>query len=453
VTSASDEARTLYLRGRELSDQLRFHDARQHFEQAAAKDPAFALAHYDLAITSPTPKDFLEHLDEAVKLSSRASEGERLMILALQAGSNGDSRKSLEYTQELAAKYPRDARALTLLGFAYTGVQEFDKAVGTLTKAAEVDPGHPPVYNLLGYTYMPEGKYAEAEAAFKKYIELVPGDPNPYDSYAELLMRTGRFDESIAQYRKALSIDPHFSNAHVGIAANLMYQGKHEAAAAEAQKLHDAARDDGDRRSAVFTRVVVYVDQGRTAQALREMEKLYALGAKLGDTAAMSGDAQQTGDILLSAGRADEALKHYRQALALVEASSLSAEIKENTKLADHDNLARVALAKRDLAGAKAHAEQYRSGAEATQDVGRIRTAHELAGRIALEEKKFDEAADHLGQADQQDPFVLYTMATAYQGNGDAAKAKEFAKRAADANILPTLRYAFARSKAVKMGG
>ena len=451
VTSASDEARTLYLQGRELSDQLRFHDARKLFEQAAGKDPAFALVHYDLAIVSPSPKGFVEHLDEAVKLSSQASEGERLMILSLKAGSTGDSKKSLEYTEELAAKYPRDARAQTLLGFAYSGQQQYDKAITTLTKATEVNPSYAPAYNLLGYMYMPQGKYAEAETAFKKYIELVPNDPNPYDSYAELLMKTGRFDESIVQYKKALSADPHFSSAHVGIAGNLMYQGKHDAATAEVQKLYDAARDDGDRRNALFTRAVIYVDQGRTKSAMGEMEKLYALDTKLGDTAAMSGDALQMGDILLDAGRTDEAAKRYRQSLALVEASGLSPEIKENAKVADHFNLARVALAKGDVAAAKAHAEQYRTAVEPTGDVGRIQAAHELAGTIALKEKDYDGAVTHLGQANQQDPYVAYVLATAYQKKGDSAKAKELAKQAAGANIPIALRYSMVRAKAMKM--
>ena len=56
-----------------------------------------------------------------------------------------------------------------------------------------------------------------------------------------------------------------------------MYQGKHDAAAAEAQKLREAARDDGDRRLAMQTRAIVYVDQGRTTQAMREMEQVYSL--------------------------------------------------------------------------------------------------------------------------------------------------------------------------------
>src|SRR3954467_6474258 len=111
ITTTSQEARTLYLRGRELFEQIRAHDARKLFEQAAAKDPAFALAHYGLAFTSPTPKQFLTHLDEAVRLSGKASEGERLMILALEANVNGDSKKSVELSEELVAKYPGDARA------------------------------------------------------------------------------------------------------------------------------------------------------------------------------------------------------------------------------------------------------------------------------------------------------------------------------------------------------
>jgi tetratricopeptide (TPR) repeat protein len=452
ITTASDEARTLYTRGRVLADQLRAHDARKLFEEAAAKDPNFALAHYDLAINSPTPKEFLEHVNEAVALSGKASEGERLQILALQAGVNGDSKKSLEYTEELVAKYPRDERALTLLGFAYSGQQEFGKAVGTLTKATEVNPQFAPAYNLLGYAYMPQAKYPEAERAFKKYIELVPNDPNPYDSYAEMLMRTGRFDESIAQYRKALSLEPHFSNSYIGIASNLMFQGKHDAAAAQAQKLYDGARDDGDRRTAMASRAVIFLDQGNTAKALQETEKLYALDAKLADTSAMSGDAGQMGDILLGAGRPDEAGKRYRQSLKLIEGSGLPGEFKEFAKLGDRYNLARVALAKRDLATAKSEAGAFMSGAQATGDVARIRLGHELAGMIALQEKDFDQATEHLAQADQQDPYILYTIALAYQGKGDAAKAKEFAQRAANQHTLPTIRYALVRMKASKIG-
>ncbi len=451
ITSGSDEARKLYLDGRALSEQLRAHDARQLYERAAAKDPTFALAHYQLAINAATAKDFFEHLKQAVALSDKASDGERLMILALEAGGNANPSKALEYQRELVAKYPGDERAHFLLGGAYFGRQEYDKAIAEYGKATEINPRYSPAYNLLGYAYRAIDKYGEAETAFTKYIELVPGDPNPYDSYAELLMKTGRFDESIAQYGKALAIDPHFSPSKVGIATNRMLQGKHDEGTAMMDALYRAARDDGDRRTALFTRGVILVDAGRTDAALQEIEKLYAFDARLADSANMSGDAQLLGDILLDAGRTDQAARRFQQTLELVERSGLSEDVKQDTRLADHYNQARVALAKGDLATAKSEAKNYTDGAASQQNSFRIRQSHALAGTIALKEKQYDQALAHLGQGNQQDPQVVYWTALAWKGKGDAVKAKEHAARAANANILPLVTYAFVREKAKKM--
>src|SRR6478672_9996695 len=225
ITAASDEARQLYLEGRTLSEQLRAHDGRARYEAAVAKDPSFAMAHYQLAANAATAKDFFAHLKEAVALSGKASEGERLTILALEAGGNAQPAKALEYQQELVAKYPNDERAHFLLGGGYFGQQDYDKSIAQLRKATEINPNYSPAYNQLGYPYRQVEEFDDAATAFKKYIELIPGDPNPYDSYAELLMKTGRFDESIAQYQKALSVDEHFTPSRVGIANNLMLQG------------------------------------------------------------------------------------------------------------------------------------------------------------------------------------------------------------------------------------
>jgi tetratricopeptide (TPR) repeat protein len=448
VTTKSKEARKLYLKGQEYADQLRFHEARQLFAQATAKDPDFAMAHLRLAQNSPTPKEFRAHLNQAVALSDKATEGERLTILRLEASANAEPAKALQHAEELVLKYPQDERAHVVLANAYFGRQDFQNAIQELNKAIELAPSFPPAYNSLGYAYRPLGNYAESEKAFKKYIELVPNDPNPYDSYAELLMKTGRFDESIAQYRKALSIDPHFIASHYGIASDLTFQGKHAQAIAETQKMDAAAQNDGDRRFAMFTRTVVYVDQGKTDQALKEMQQQYDLGARIGDTAAMAADAESMGDILLNAGKPDEAQKRYQQALSLQEKSGLSSEVKEDAKLAQHYHLGRVALKGNDLPTAKAEAAAYLSGATAKKNDTRIRQAHQLAGMIALKEKKFDQAIAEFGQANQQDPYLLYEIALAYQGKGDTAKANEVFKQAAESYTLPTLDYAFIRAKA-----
>ena len=453
VTTKSEEAKRLYEQGLAVLDQLRFHDARQLFQQAAAKDSNFAMAHFQLALSSPSNKEALGHVSQAVALSGGASEGERLAIRGLEANFNAEPAKALEYAKEAVQKYPEDERARQTLAFSYSGRQEYDKAVDELNKAIEINPTFSPAYNSLGYAYRPLNKNAEAEQAFKKYIELVPDDPNPYDSYAELLMKTGRFDESIVQYRKALTIDPHFTNSYYGIAGNLMYQGKHAQALAEAQKLANAARNDGDRRLALFTKALVYADQGKTDLALNEMEKQYALDSKIGDPAQRAQDVSGIGIILVEAGKPDQAQKRFQQALDLQLNSNLSSESKEDAQLAHHYNLGRVSLAKNDLATAKSHADQYLKGAEAKQNDFRIRQAHELAGQIAVKEKNFDQAISELEKANQQDPYVIYQMALAYAGKGDQAKAKEAYKQAAEMYILPTINYALIRVKAGKQAG
>jgi tetratricopeptide (TPR) repeat protein len=451
ITTASEDARRLYLQGRDLTEQLRAHEGRELYRKALESDPSFAMAHYQLAVNSATAKDFFDHMKHAVDLSGQVSDGERLTILAGEAGGNAQPGKQLEYLTELVTKHPDDERAHFLLGGAYLGRQDYPKAIEHYEAATRINPRYATAYNSLGYTYRPMEKYAEAEVAFKKYIELIPEDPNPYDSYAELLMKAGRFDESIAQYRKALALDSNFTASRIGIANNLMLQGKHKEALAEMDELYRRGRNDGDRRGALFVKGVILTDADKPDAAVKEIEKEFVIAERAGDSANMSADVQLIGNILLDAGRTDQAAKRFQQSLELIERSSLSDEVKTDTRLAGRYNQARVALARGDLATARTEAAAYLEGATARQNSFRVRQAHELAGSIALKEKKYDDAITHLGQANQQNPQVVYWTALAYQGKGDAAKAKEFRGKAAQANVLPNINYAFVRREAGRL--
>jgi tetratricopeptide (TPR) repeat protein len=214
--------------------------------------------------------------------------------------------------------------------------------------------------------------------------------------------------------------------------------------------MSDKARTDGERRTALFGQTIVDVDNGKYDQALAEAAKQYALAEKANDAAAMTGDLQLKGNILLEMGKADDAKKAFEQALKTTADSGLSQAVKDNAALFQHYNLARVAIAKKDLATAKTETETFRKGTEAAKNANQLKQAHELAGRIALEEKSYDNAIAELGQANQQNPQVLYYLGQAYQGKGDAAKAKASFTKAAKFNSLPALNYAFVRTKAEK---
>ena len=389
-------------------------------------------------------------MKKAVALSDKASDGERMLIEAAQAGANADPTKQKEILEKLVAAYPNDERAHFNLGGYYFGQQDFNQAIVHYKKATELAPDYSTAFNILGYAYRQNEAYGDAENAFKKYIELIPNDPNPYDSYAELLLKMGRFDEAITQYNKALAIDSNFVNSHFGIAAALMYKNKPADAQAELQKLMQKARTDGERRTALFGQAVVDVDSGKLDQAVADAEKEYAIAQKNNDPANMSGDLQLKANILLEAGKYDAAKQAFEQALKTTTDSGLSQQVKDNATRFRHYNFARVAIAKKDLATAKTETEAFRSGAEAAKNANALKQAHELAGRISLEEKNYDVAITELGQANQQNPDVLYLLAQAYHGKGDAANAKTFLTKAAKFNSLPQLNYAIVRSKAEK---
>ena len=450
VTTSSEEARKEYLAGRDLQEKLRITDSIAHFDKAISLDPNFALAELNRANVSPTAKEFFDHLNKALALSAKASDGERMLIQATEAGANANPTKQKEILEQLVAAYPNDERAHFNLGGFYFGQQDFVQAIAHYKKATEIAPDYSTAYNILGYAYRQNEAYGDAENAFKRYIELIPNDPNPYDSYAELLLKMGRFDEAITQYNKALGIDANFLNSHFGIAAALTYQGKSSEANAELQKMTAKARTDGERRTALFGQMVVAADSGKLDQALAAVEQQYALGQKTNDLPAMAGDLLLKGNILLEMGKPDDAKKAYDEALKTTNSANVSQQNKDNAARFSHYNLARVAIAKKDLATAKSETETFRKGAESATNANQLKQAHELAGRIALEEKNYDTAIAELGQANQQNPDVLYLTGLAYQGKGDATNAKASFTKAAKFNSLPQLNYAFVRSKAQK---
>jgi len=451
ITAVSDEAKQDFIKGRDIYEKLKFQESIQYFEGALAKDNNFALAYYYHANTNTTTKGFFEDVDKAVALADKVSEGEKLMIMALQAGAYGEQKKQEEYLSKLVQLYPNDERAHGLLGQFYFGQQDYNKAIEHLSKATEIVPNYSSSYNMLGYSNRNLGNYAEAEKAFKKYIELIPDDPNPYDSYAELLMKQGKYEESIEQYRKALSIDPNFVASFLGISCNYNFLGKYEDARKELQTLYDKARNDGERGQALFAMTVSYADEGNFDKAIEEMQKQYTFDEKINDAGAIAGDLNTIGNILFEAGKYDEAMKKFEQAVGVTLASNLSNEVKENTKRFHLYNAARVSLMKNDVKKAKEIVKEFGEKANAANNTFQIWLSHELYGCIALQEKDYTKAEGEFKMANQQNPYTHYRLGLAYQGLKEKEKADQHFKMAANFNSLTNLNQSFVRLKTRKM--
>ena len=452
ITTVSDEARALYLRARDLTEKLHQTDAHALFERAVAKDKDFALAYLGLATIAPTTRDDFIALEHAVALADKVSEPERLMILGLQAGATGKPRQQNELYTQLVRRYPRDERALSLLGAFYFRQQDYAKSIELYTKAIAVNPTFGSPYNILGYAYRAVENYGESEKMFKKYIELIPDDPNPYDSYAELLMKIGQFDASIRSYKQALALDRTFVSAYIGIANDQMFSGRGDEARATLAKLLEVARNDGERRQALEWTAESFIHEQAWDRALGEIDKMIALSEATRDLAQKANDLNFRANVLLEAGRPDDAAAAFRAQLEVTDQSKIPAEVKEATHRNALYDEARVALAKHELATAKAHASAYATQVAGKQILFELRQQHELAGRIAFAESRPKIAAAELAQANQIDPRVLYLYARALADAGDVSKARVAAKKVAELNIL-SLNYGYVRGKAKALPG
>ena len=153
VTTSSEDARKEFLLGRDLQEKLQVQDSIQHYDKAISLDPNFALAELNRAQVSPTGKEFFDHLKKAVSLADKASNGEKLLILANEAGANGNVAKQKELLDQLMAAFPNDERAHFNVGGYYFGQQDFAKAIEHYKKATEIAPTYSTAFNILGYAY------------------------------------------------------------------------------------------------------------------------------------------------------------------------------------------------------------------------------------------------------------------------------------------------------------
>lgn len=454
ITTTSEEARAKYIEGRDMAEKLRALDARPILEEAVAADPNFAAGYLLLAQTAPSNEQFFANLEKAVANVEHASEGERLLIEALQAGVDGRADEQLALLRQTVELFPGDERAHNALGNQlFFARQEYNDAIAHYQRAIEINPEFSPAYNSMGYAARAAGRLEDAERAFQGYIEVLPGEPNPFDSYAEFLMKVGRHEESIEQYRRALEVDPDFVASFVGIANNQMLLGQGDAARETLDELYAVAQNDGVRRQALLWKAASYLHEGNESEAMKTLDERMAIATENADWLAVANDHALIGRTLLETGEPARAAEHIATSNSAVAKADVPAEVKEATIRNNLYNEALVALARGDLEAAKAKAAEFHQAVQGPNVAFEIRNDHELMGRIALAEGNPTGALSHLAQANQQDPRVLLLTAEAEKAAGNAEAAQEMARQAADFNQLAfPLSYVRGQAQAMTTG-
>lgn len=111
-----------------------------------------------------------------------------------------------------ANKKVNEANKLAREGAEAAKSQDWDKAVGLLRKATELDHKYSDelsaVYQQRGYAAASEQRYPDAIESYSEAIKLTPKDVRIYEQRAAVEMKANDTDKALADYSEAIKLKP-----------------------------------------------------------------------------------------------------------------------------------------------------------------------------------------------------------------------------------------------------
>ena len=363
LTTKSEPARQQL---RELQTMVEFFQGGQGAAAAKARailelDPQFAMAQYYLSASTPPPEN-QKHLDKAVELAKKASDGERRFIEAMVLARGKTPADAVAPLQKLIADYPGERVLYMLHGQNLAGLGRHDEARAAYETAVKLDDKTPRAYSLLGNYHLLKGDYARA----REYYTIVRG-------------------------RMPLGVPP--GAASYGVAFTHLYEGNVDEALKVLASFVDeykTATVRGDLPEVFVWNSIarVNLENGRYEEALLAYEKGYATipGSKIPD------EQKQIWMGRLHHGRGRTLARLGRHAEAWKEAETIRRMIDEGGERGKQFE----------------PAYQY------------------LAGYLKLEAGETAAAVEHLKQSDvDDDPFHKLLLARAYEKAGRKDEARK----------------------------
>lgn len=214
-----------------------------------------------------------------------------------------------------------------------------------LSQAIAADPRKSRALHLMGLVRRAQNRLGDAVEFFRQSLSAAPAQPQVHHDLGNALRVLGRLDEAVAEFRKAVGLKANFAEAHFDLAVALSLKGEHEAAV---KSCRDALRVQPNYVAAKQMLAAELCEIGRLAEAEKLLRTTLAIGTRDVRQAAMlehnlaialtmqrrheealplfdSAQAKapdlpavdyNRANALQSLGRSDEAVAHYRRAIA-----------------------------------------------------------------------------------------------------------------------------------------
>jgi adenylate cyclase len=188
---------------------------KQLAEEAIALDPEYAWAYYNLGRA--------HQLDVWLRVSKSPKESIGKAI--------GFIKKAIALDDTLAEAHGR-------LGYIYSMIGQYDKAVAQGEKAVAVNPNSAMAHVMLGKTLSFAGRWEESIPPYKKAIRLNPIPPNMYlYSLGLSYAFTGQYEEGITWCEKAVRQAPDSLYARIMMTVVYSWSGRDEEARVQAAEV------------------------------------------------------------------------------------------------------------------------------------------------------------------------------------------------------------------------
>jgi tetratricopeptide (TPR) repeat protein len=422
ITTASEEARQLFLQGRDRSENIEFAKAADLFEQAIQKDPKFALAYIYRSTSGGGSAIALENRSKALALMGTVTPGEQLLIKYTAARATQQTAQAKRYLDSLLLAFPLDKRVQLLAGVYYRTLGDLKTAVTYYEKAVALDSTYAPPYNLLGYDNVSLGNPGVAEKAFKTYMHLLPTSANPVDSFAEFLRLQGRYDESITQYKKVLEMDPSFTASISGIGDCYLLKGDGKQARMYYREFIAKSPQINDKLAGYYSLAAVSVQEGNIPEALKILEERRELAVAQNQNATAVNSLATEGYVLSALANAQEGLKKYNEAIALAKTADIPERTRENLLFTSNAWLAYAHTQAKNMEKAKEYLAAFSKDVERRDNPGESDDVKSLQSYVAVMEGNYDDGIKQLTNV-PDNPSNLYTLALAYVKKGDKENA------------------------------
>src|SRR5262249_55737861 len=187
--TSNPEAYAFYLKGRyywnkRTADNIM--KAIEQFQQAANKDPSYALAYVGLA--------------------------DCYTLLELYAGtpSNETLPKAKAFAERALQLDNSLSEAHTSLAYAYDQLWQWEKAEEEFKRALELNPNYPTAHQWYGLLLLDTGRFDEALREGKRAQELDPLSLVIAQNVAQAYIVLGDLNSSMEQSRKTIDLDPRY---------------------------------------------------------------------------------------------------------------------------------------------------------------------------------------------------------------------------------------------------